>query len=90
MKALPEGIWILIDGERVLPQNPEFTHVLVASKSVEGEVHSIEWDTERFEWTCTCMSFECRHTCRHIKAISRAHGGTAEIKIAVDDWKEPE
>lgn len=86
MTPLHEDVAILIDGERVLIQGR--AQYLVASKSVKDAWYSVEWDDDAMEWTCTCKSFECRHTCRHIKAISRAHGGTADMRIALNEWED--
>lgn len=84
MSLTPEGVTsLLVDGERVLVQG--FGQALVASKSTQGEWHSVEWDDEMVDWTCTCISWQCRHTCRHIKAISRFAGGKADVRWAKDE-----
>lgn len=80
---LPEGTTsLLIDGERVLVQGR--AQVLVASKSVVGDWHSVEYDDDAFEWTCSCKSYQCRRRCRHIKAVSRWAGGVADVRFAND------
>lgn len=80
---LPEGTTsLLIDGERVLVQG--LAQCLVASKSVDDEWHSVEWDEEANDWTCTCMGWQVRHSCRHVKAISRWAGGKATVRFASD------
>lgn len=81
---LPEGTSaLLIDGERVRVQGR--AHCLVASKSAEDEWHSVEWDEDTYEWTCTCMGWQCRHRCRHVKAISRWAGDLADVKFVGEE-----
>lgn len=83
MTTLPAGVSLLVDGERVLPQG--YGHALIASKSVAGEMHSVEWDDEVNDWVCTCMGWQVRHRCRHARAISRFAGGLADVRWAKDD-----
>lgn len=77
---------LLIDGERVLPQG--HSQALVASKSEEGSWHSVEWSDDEMCWTCTCISFQTRHKCRHAKAIDRWAGGIADVKYARDEEED--
>ena len=73
----------LVDGERVIRQGTD--QLLVASKSAADEWHTVEWDDEAHEWTCTCMGFQCRRRCRHARAISRLAGGLADVRLAREE-----
>lgn len=84
MTTLPQGVTsLLVDGERVLPQG--YGQALVKSKSHQDEWHSVEWDDDQLDWVCTCISYQCRHRCRHSRAISRFAGGKADVRWARDE-----
>lgn len=82
MPSLPEGVSVLVDGEHVIPQGID--QFLVASKSEAGVMHSVEWDDDYRDWTCTCMSYQCRQRCRHSKAIDRLSAGKADVRVAIE------
>lgn len=77
---LPPGIELMIDGETVRVQGKE--HALVASKSHDGEWHTVDFEDGRF--VCTCRGYEIRKRCRHARAITRWMQGEADVRFRED------
>lgn len=77
---------LMIDGERVLAQGHK--HALVASKSVPGEWHSVEYDEEGGFWTCTCKGYQVRKRCRHARAIGRWDENETQASYIRDEEEE--